>query len=230
MREKNKNALNMKIMTIAATGTIFLCSCSLSLAATNPNYGTTTFFSSKKEKPVLEKPILGAADNSNSHDDSDNDNDDDDDNEDGGGIVNPNDIFDNIGNTINSVVENSINVFGDTKRSLFDMQSDFDSYDFSDGEDGGEEVFIAGPRGESPEYMAALKDSDNRMIEFDFDDSNLKVAPKKSKLLFTNKEIAIDMTSQYVSIALIFLIAAGSAVGYYYIKKGASKDNEEDYD
>lgn len=232
--KKNKKIQTGRIITIIVIG-IFFASLPPALSAqSNANYGTTTFFSNSTEKPVLEKPILGAGDDSDGDINHNNGNDnDDEDEEDGGGIVNPDDIFNKISDTINAAVDNSVSVFDGAKKSLFDMQSGFGSDGSSDDgrfEDKNE-FFIAGPRGESPEYMATMKDSEARTVEFDFEDRNLKVAPKKSNLLFTNKEIAIDMTSQYVSIILIFLIATGSAVGYYYVKKGALKGKkEEDYD
>ncbi|EKE11153.1 MAG: hypothetical protein ACD_15C00133G0004 [uncultured bacterium] len=224
---KNKKTYSL-VTAITIASLFFVETENFSLAASNPNYGTTTFFSSKNEKPVLEKPILGAGKPSNNnHDDED-----DDDGDDNAGIVVPDDIFDKIGDTINSVLDGSAGAFNETKKSLFDFQSDFDSNRSSDGEFSGEdEFFIAGPRGESPEYMASLnKDNENRTVEFNFEDSSLKVAPKKSKLLFTNKEVAIDMTSQYVSVAIIFIISVGSAVGYYMLKKEELKGKKEDYD
>jgi hypothetical protein len=222
---KNKRILSLlRVMIIASL--FFMWNGNHSLAVSNPNYGTTTFFSSKNEKPVLEKPILGAEKPSNNHDDDEDDEDND------TGIVVPDDIFDSIGDTIGSVVDGSANALNEAKKSLFDFQSDFDSHHSSDGEFSGEDaLFIAGPRGESPEYMASLgKDDENRAIEFNFEDSSLKAAPKKSKLLFTNKEVAIDMTSQYVLITIIFMIAIGSAVGYYMLKKEELKGKKENYD
>jgi hypothetical protein len=228
---KNKKIQDMKIFSIIAAGMFFACFVLTSSAADGPNYGTTTFFSDKKDKPVLEKPILGASDNSNDGHDNDNG----DDNDDGGGIVKPDDIFNTIGNTITSTIDNSVNTFNETKKSLFDFQGDFGSGGSSDGGAFNEkdEFFIAGPRGESPEYMASMRDSEanSQAVGFNFEDRSLKVAPKKSRLLFTNKEVAIDMTSQYVAIILIFIIAIGSAVGYYYWKREALKGKkEEDYD
>ncbi len=201
-------------------------------ASTNPNYGTTTFFSNQKEKPVLEKPILGAEDPSNSSDGNHNKDNNNDDNH--KGIVNPDDIFNAIGSTIGAVVDNSVNALSETKKSLFDFQSEF----FGSGDSSGDGTFnqqdqfiVSGPKGESLEYLATLnQDGAAHAVEFNFNDASLKAAPKKSKLLFTNIEIATDMTSQYVVIVFIFVMAIGLAVGYYFWKKGATDNKEEDYD
>lgn len=223
----------VKIMTIIVVGIFCVSLIPVSLAVTNPNYGTTTFFSGKTEKPVLERPILGAGDSpDNSDNDDDNNDSDDDGDENGGGIVNPNDIFIKLGDTLNSVVDNSVAVFNGTRKSLFDMQSDFGSSGTSGNDEfeKKDEFFIAGPRGESPEYMASLGQEGARTLDFNFEDRSLRVVPKKSNFLFTNKEVTIDMTSQYVIITLIFIIAIGTAVGYYYVKKRTFKGKEEKYD
>jgi hypothetical protein len=227
---KNTGRFSAEMAAIGIGGLFFWCFVSASSAASNPNFGTTTFFSSKNEKPVLEKPILGAEDGSkDDHSDKDDNKDDE-----GGGIVVPGDIFNDIGDTIGSAVDDSINALSDAKKSLFDLQSDFGSGSSSDDEtfDRADEFMIAGPRGESLEYMASLKDdgSDSRVAEFNFDDKSLKASPKKSKLLFTNKEVDVDMTSQYVILALIFIISTGSAVGYYQLKKGTTKSKRKNND
>ncbi|MFA5994778.1 MAG: hypothetical protein WC823_07530 [Parcubacteria group bacterium] len=229
---KNKIKQITWSVALMVGGLVFVCLGSLARATTNPNYGTTTFFSNKKEKPVLESPILGAEDPSNSSDGNHNKENKKDDNSE---IINPNDIFNIIGDGVGAVVDSSINAFDETKKSLFDFQSEIfgssDSFSGDNTTNNENDLLIAGPRGESLAYMATQNDAnDTRLAEFNFEDVNLKVAPKKSKLLFTNKEVAIDMTTQYVVVILIFVMAMGSAVGYYYAQKGNAKNKEEDYD
>jgi hypothetical protein len=188
------------------------------------NYGTTTFFSNKKEKPALEKPILGAE--TPQEDDNDDDDDDDDENDEDDDefkLPDSEDVFNQIGDAVSGVVDTSSEIFNETKKSLFDFQSDF-SNDFGRNKfESSDDFFISGPRGESPEYMASLNEDGETTVEFNFEDTNLKVAPKKSKFLFTNSEIAVDRTSQYVVLAIIFVIALMASVGYYYAQKGNVK-------
>lgn len=185
-------------------------------AASNPNYGTTSFFSGSGERPVLEKPIL---DSSNNGKGKKKDNKSSDEKPDGS-------LFGGIDTGISSAISGTISFFSEAKKSLFDFQGDSGGSDFFD--DGSEKTLIAGPRGEALEQGGQASSDSFSPIEFDFENPALKTAPKKSKLLLTGKEIDIDLTSQYIIISLIFSIALGAAVGYYYWSKATSKEKKYD--
>ena len=198
----------------------------LAFAATDVNYGTTTFFSGKDEKPPVSRPILdhgsGTSGRKRSQDkDADKE-------EDSDGS-----LFDQIIGGIGSLFDNSDeNSFTDSaeKRSLFDLQSGDDQDGNSDDDSYSSEEYIMGPRGESYENLdeeEAAKYQSRFAQNFNFGDTGKDAAPKKSKLLFTNVEVPIDMTTQYVLIGLSFFIAVGAAVGYYFWKKEAGAENKK---
>lgn len=220
-----------------------LVSCNVVLAedVLNPNYGTTTFFSEKDEKPSDKPPIydVGAkADNQNSHNggssggsNNNNNNKNSSDKNDGG-------LFNQIISGIGGFFSGSTNIIttDPTKNSLFDLQNNSNgqtSTNSADSENSGE--FIMGSRGESLDNLddeEAAKYASRISSGFNFS-SNAVAAPKKSKLLFTNIIIPVDMTTQYVLISFVFLFAIGLAVSYYFWKKETSKaviDPNEDYD
>ena len=73
-------------------------------------------------------------------------------------------------------------------------------------------------------YVVDAVRSAFKQVTFGNQDSG--AAPKKSKLIFTNVVIPIDLTTQYVLISMAFLIAVGSAVGYYLWKKNNKPENK----
>jgi len=191
------------------------------------NYGTTTYFSgTEDELPPVSEPILdagGERPNWNPDQKDDSDNDDEDDN---GGL------FDSIVETFDSLFGNSNSGFGtgsaeddSEKSSLFDFQKS--GYE-SDVADGGSGEYIMGPRGESLEGMSdeeAARYKSRLAQGFNFGNQGKEAVPKKSRLLFTNVEIPLDLTTQYVLLGIVFFVAIGAAVGYYLWKKETAKEN-----
>jgi len=223
---------NIKSISVVAIVMIAF-SYSFVLAETlNPNYGTTTLFSQKDDKPVLTEPIIdtgagaGGGHNSKNKNNSNNNN---------------NNPTDSNGSIFGQIIGGIGALFGGStapqdstgKTSLFDWQKNSDqnsgdnsSNDSSDSS-GGE--VIMGPRGESlenlsPEEQALTKD---KFAKLNFKDGAVTVAPKKSKLLFTNVIVPVDMTTQYVIIISVFVIAGGGAVGYYLWKKQEAADSRK---
>ncbi len=204
--------------------TLSMIANSISLTANGASYGTTTFFSEKDEKPSANPPIydVGASVSKNVKDKKkDNSSDD----PDAGGS-----LFGQIIGGIGSFFGDSGVPASSTRTSLFDLQGDFDQN--SSGDSGGDSTgeYIMGARGESYENMSAEEAADyNDRISkgFNFSDSGSATAPKKSKLLFTNIIVPVDMTTQYVLIILVFVIAVGGAVGYYLWKKGEAADKKK---
>ncbi|KKR21353.1 MAG: hypothetical protein UT50_C0009G0012 [Candidatus Moranbacteria bacterium GW2011_GWA2_39_41] len=213
------------------TALFVLMSCDAVLAedVLNPNYGTTTFFSNIDEKPSNKPPMYDVGvkvgkkppkDDGNKNDEKDKDG-----------------LFDQIIGGIGSLFGNSESATDSEKGSLFDLQKDSNGQNNSnsaDSESGGE--FIMGSRGESLDNLddeEAARYASKFSSSFGFSNNGSSTAPKKSKLLFTNIIIPVDMTTQYVLIGFVFFIAVGSAVGYYLWKKEAAKDkknySEEDY-
>lgn len=202
--------------------TLSMIASGIPLAANSASYGTTTFFSEKDEKPSAAPPIydVGASVSKNVEDKKKDE---------------PSDSYSG-GSLFNQIVGGISSFFGDsgvplnsTKASLFDLQgnSDQSSSGDSDGDYSGE--YIMGARGESYENMNAeeVANYNNRISKgFSFSDS-ASTTPKKSKLLFTNIMVPVDMTTQYVLIALVFAIAIGGAVGYYLWKKGEAADKNK---
>ena len=203
----------------------------LALAATNVNYGTTTFFSGEDEKPPVSQPILDHGHGTSGRKRSDSKNSDDSDKSDDGNLFDQ--IIGGIGSLFGDSDPNSSGMDEYGKRSLFDFQSGDDSDGNGDGsssDDGSGQEYIMGPRGESYENLdesEAAKYQSKFAQSFNFGDGSGTTAPKKSKLLFTNVEVPIDMTTQYVLIGLSFFVAVGSAIGYYFWKKEAGAEDEK---
>lgn len=206
--------------SILVLGVLFFAELSISSAVVN--YGTTTYFSDQRDAtPPISQPILdpgGASKNWRPSDKEDRDND-------------PEDsIFDVITDKFQSLFGTSGDWQGDNegkKESLFDFQDGDGSNDYAEEYFG---EYIMGPRGESYENLdeeeAAMYKS--RLAQnFNFGSEGKDVAPKKSKLLFTNVEINIDLTTQYVILGIVFFIATGLVVGYYFWKKEARMENKK---
>ncbi|MDO8240390.1 MAG: hypothetical protein Q7T51_00185 [Candidatus Moranbacteria bacterium] len=209
--------------------TLVSCETVLAEDVLNPNYGTTTFFSEKSEKPSSNPPVydVGAKAGKKPPKDDNNDNGADDNNN--GGLFNR--IVDSVGGFFGGATDSMTDP---TKNSLFDLQKDSNQNDSNSGSDGSD--FVMGARGESLENLdeeVAAKYNSRVSSGFSFRDNGSSSAPKKSKLLFTNIVIPIDMTTQYVLVGFVFLIATGLAVGYYLWKKEVAKDkkysDDEDY-
>jgi len=217
----------IKKITSAAFVAIFILlmiASGIPLTANGASYGTTTFFLEKDEKPSANPPIydVGASVSKNVEDKK-KDEPSDSDSDSGGSL------FNQIVGGISSFFGDSGVPLNSTKTSLFDLQgnSDQNSSGDSDGDYSGE--YIMGARGESYENMNAeeVANYNNRISKgFSFSDS-ASTAPKKSKLLFTNIMVPVDMTTQYVLIVLVFAIAIGGAVGYYLWKKGEIADKKK---
>ena len=195
----------------------------------NPNYGTTTFFSNKDEKPSNKVPIYdaGAKAGKKSKDDGKDSGIDS-----GGGLFNQ--IIDGIGGLFGGTNDSVDNA---TKNSLFDLQNNSngrDNANSADSGNGGE--FIMGSRGENIDNLNdedAAKYANKISSGFNFRDDNSTTTPKRSKLIFTSIVIPIDLTTQYVLVGLVIVTAVGLAIGYYLWKKEETKDkkkySEEDY-
>ena len=225
-----RNTLGLFIAIVS----IFAFCGSVSLAETlNPNYGTTTYFSEKNAKPVLSEPILDVGAGANSNKNSGNKN-----NKDGNSTTQPppGSIFSQIINGFDSLLSGSTNA-NQNKGSLFDLQgnSNQDSSGDSSGDSSNSGEFM-GARGESAEYLASGDDAYHQSLssKFNFSDNGSGTAPKKSKLIFTNVVIPMDLTTQYIVIGLTFMVAVGATVGYYFWKKEEAKDkkkySQENYD
>jgi hypothetical protein len=211
-----------KIFFVSFALTIFLFG-NLSGAAAAVNYGTTTFFSgTENEKPPVSVPILdvgGITPDWNS-DDEDNDTEE--------------NILDKITDGLGNIFGNSNNypALDETNNSLFDFQKNIgDEKSMNDNQ--GE--FIMGARGESLENIDdedAAKYNNRITDSFNFKENNASSSPKKSKLLFTNIMIPVDLTTQYILISFVFIIIIGLVVGYYFWKKETTKaviNPNEDY-
>ncbi|MFA7209513.1 MAG: hypothetical protein WC120_04480 [Parcubacteria group bacterium] len=220
----------IKISWMIAVSIVMVFFSQRSLAATTVNYGTTTFFSDEKDiKPPVEKPIYdtgvrGGKEPGDSGDDA----------ADSGGSSSGSgggSLFDQIVTGVESFFGSPSDSNNSSEGSLFDLQKDFGrDADLADGT--GE--FIMGARGESYENIDVDEYNSRIAGKFNFKDNASAAAPKKSKLLFTNIVVPVDLTTQYVIIIMVILIAIGSAVGYYFWKKEmekmGKKPKEEDYD
>jgi len=191
----------------------------------NPNYGTTTFFSTKDAKPSANPPMYDVGASATGHDSSDE-------NKNGGSSSSSGSLFGQIIGGIGSLFGNPTVPNDSAKTSLFDLQknSDQNSQGDSSGNSSGE--VIMGARGESLENMSAdqIAAYNNKFSKMNFNIDSGAVAPKKSKLIFTNVIIPVDLTTQYVLIVFVFVIAVGGAIGYYFWKKNAEAEkpsNEE---
>ncbi|MDP1884488.1 MAG: hypothetical protein Q8L10_03905 [Candidatus Moranbacteria bacterium] len=223
----------IKIYPVLAALLAMVFSGQASLAATTVNYGTTTFFSDEKDvKPPVEKPIydIGVRGGKEPGDDGSSDGGDDGSSSGSGGS-----LFDQVITGVGSFFSGSSASDNSSEGSLFDLQKDFGRDADGNLVDMGE--FIMGARGESYENMDAddIDGYNSRIADkFNFKDNVSVSAPKKSKLLFTNIVVPVDLTTQYVIIIMVILIAVGLAVGYYFWKKEMEKMNrkpkEENYD
>lgn len=207
--------INLNLIFIISTALILAPV--FSFAAINPNYGTTTFFSEKSEKPSDNPPIYDVGLRSGNKDGGKNKNknsDDDRDEDDSRGG-----LFSQIVVGVSSLFSDNTNFSNNVSdESLFDWQKNSSS----DSSEGANSEFIMGARGESYENLGAddIDEYNNRISEkFAFKDDGSKSAPKKSRLLFTNIVIPVDMTTQYIIIFLTVLVATGSVTGYYFWKK-----------
>ena len=222
----------IKIFIIIAIILVTGLSTQVVLAA--PNYGTTTFFSGKNnENPSVSEPIYdvgirGGNKISESGNDKNKKTD-----------KSKKSLFDGFGDALGgSVMAPSFSKWSDVKdeESLFDYQkksddfqdnSDFDSENLS-------EDFIMGARGESYENLSEGEAARYNKInsKFNFSNNNSVATPKKSKLIFTNVVIPVDLTTQYIIIFLVIAVAIGLVIGYYFWKKETSnrkyKNNEYD--
>jgi len=186
-----------------------------SWAATNPNYGTTTFFSDKAEKPSDNPPMYDVGLRSGNKDKNNN-----------GGKINGDSgangsLFNQIITGVGSFFGNSSTSSNGSRGSLFDLQGN-SNQDSGDSSGDLEAEFIMGSRGESFENLNAddAANYNNRIAnKFNFNSDGAQPVVKKSKLLFTNVTIPVDMTTQYVIIISMILIAIGSVTGYYFWKK-----------
>ena len=116
--------------------------------------------------------------------------------------------------------------------SFFDVQNGNDLTSQNSGNSSNaaaDSASFMGPRGENT-GLSEVDNYNNKLAEFNMGAG--QAAPKRSKLIFTNVIIPVDMTTQYVLIILVFVIAAAAAVGYYFYKKKdrAEKSGEENYD
>lgn len=199
-------------------GVLFFAGLSASSAAVN--YGTTTYFSNKEDTtPPVSQPILdpgGANKDWRPNDDQDDQDD---------------DAGDSIFDAITDKFQSLFGTLGDGQAgsgeeggSLFDFQEGDGGSD-SSGEYLGE--YIMGPRGESYENLdeeEAARYQSRFAQGFSFGEGK-GAAPKKSKLLFTNVEVPVDLTTQYVLVGIVFFLAIGAAVGYYFWKKDSKNEN-----
>lgn len=227
----------IKIYPVLAALLAVVFSSQIAWATTTVNYGTTTFFSDEKDvKPPVEEPAYdtGVRGGKNPGDDGRDHSSIDD--GDGASSGSEGGLFDRIVTGVENFFNGSSVSDNSDEGSLFDWQKDFGRDSAGDSSDGTGE-FIMGARGESYENMDADDiDSYNSRIadKFNFKDNASPAAPKKSKLLFTNIVIPVDMTTQYVIIIAVIVIAVGSAVGYYFWKKEmekmSRKPKEENYD
>lgn len=206
----------------------------------NPSYGTTTFFAEKNEALEIHPPILDIGVSAGLYKGSDNDDAQKNKQNNNQNQSSTGSLFDKIIGGVGSLLEDdTISQLDTTKNSLFDWQNNFDQGD-SNGESSFEEDdFIMGPRGESLENMSAedIAAYNNRVSKkFNFNnlDNGAKATVKKSKLLLTNIDVPMDLTTQYVIVVLVFMVAAGGIVGYYFWKKSEAEDEkifkEENYD
>jgi hypothetical protein len=203
----------------------------IAMAELDPNYGTTTFFSEKNEIPSANPPIYDvgvSATNNSSSSKSDNNNSTDEESINSGGL------FSRAISSIGVFFGGSSEQINTTEDSLFSWQQNSDTFgDSSDSSGGGE--FVMGARGESLENIddeEAAKYNDRIANGFNFRENSSNSTPKKSKLLFTNIVVPVNMTTQYILIGFVFFIAIGLAVGYYLWKKEKSKaviNSNEDY-
>lgn len=214
----------MRIIELFSVGAVALAVmlCGFGASATmNPNYGTTTYFSTEDEMPSPDPPIYDV-----DRRETEDGNEDDDDSSDPDSS-----LFGQIIGGVDSFFED-LNGKNLNKVSLFDLQKNSGQ---SSDDDFSSDPFM-GAKGESLENMseAEIAEYNKRLSKkFNFGDDNSNSAPKKSKLLFTNVIVPVDLTTQYVLIIIIFLIAAGGAVGYYFWKKSEEEDkksSEENYD
>jgi flagellar basal body-associated protein FliL len=221
----------IKLIPIILVSACFILAVPVSQAVTNPNYGTTTFFSQKTEKPADNPPVYDVglrSGNENNGKDNGKDN--------NGNADNP------TGSLFGQIITGVGSLFGnDTpatdNKSLFDWQKSSSQDSGGDSSVDPNSEFIMGSRGESAENMSVgdMEDYNNRISQkFAFKDNGAQAAPKKSKLLFTNVVIPVDMTTQYVIIILAVIVAIGTVVWYYLWKKekagAGKKSSEENYD
>lgn len=200
----------------------------ISWAVTNPNYGTTTFFSEKSEKPSDNPPVYdvglrsGNKDNGKSNNDSKNT------------VGSGGTLFDQLAAGVSSLFSGTTAPSDATVKSLFDAQKNSDqnangdSSGNSSDNSGGE--FIMGAKGESYDNMSTvdMENYNNRIAnKFSFKDTSSQAAPKKSKLIFTNIIVPVDMTTQYVVVVLAVLIATGIVIKYYFLRKESDRINRK---
>lgn len=215
-----KNKIIKIFFSSLAFGVLFFADLSASSAAVN--YGTTTYFSDPRQNatPPVSTPILDSGGRvPNWRPDKDNnDNSDDEGSEES--------IFDKIADKFQTL-------FGSEETDQFGSEEEGSLFDFQDG-DGGDDYseeylgeYIMGPRGESIENLdeEEVARYQSRFAQgFSFGEGK-DVAPKKSKLLFTNVEIPVDLTTQYVLIGIVFFLAIGASVGYYFWKRESKNEN-----
>ncbi|MDP1619828.1 MAG: hypothetical protein Q8M12_02420 [bacterium] len=220
----------IKIISMSIMLAAIVFSSQVSLAATTVNYGTTTFFSDEKDvKPPVEKPIYdtgirgGKEPGSSGGEDV----------VDSEGSSSGGSLFDQVISGVSSFFSGSSTSDSPAEGSLFDLQKDFGRDSDGYPADGTGE-FIMGARGESYENMDIDEYNSRIAGKFNFKDNTSVSAPKKSKLLFTNIIVPVDLTTQYVIIIMVILVAIGSAVGYYFwkkeVEKMSKKPKDEDYD
>ena len=223
--------ITLLIILIAMIGIGLRYFASVAMAELDPNYGTTTFFSEKNEIPSANPPIYDVgvnATNNSSHNNSSNSNDATEESSTSSGLFSQ--TINSIGVFFGALSEQS----NTTEDSLFSWQQNSDMFgDSSDSSNDGE--FVMGARGESLENIddeETAKYNDRIASGFNFRENSSNSTPKKSKLLFTNIVIPVDMTTQYVLIGFIFFIAIGLAIGYYFWKKEKARvviNSNEDY-